>query len=186
MGCLLPLSYADFIAEQIVIEIAKREHSSEEQQPEMTPTAAPAPLETPQSKDEQPDSGERKEGEKRRRPPRRRKPAGSKTADAPTESSTEPPAETVPVQPAADNQPAPAATEEKKETQRRRRPPRRRSSVKPPAEGGKAEEQKPEAPTQGGTPPPVQEPQAAEQPKPKRSFLETLMEPLLPKGSGKK
>ncbi len=156
------------------------------------------------SSDENKDGEKKEQPQRRRRPPRRRssarKPAEGQSSEAATTESEsgnhagqQQPART-PEATSGDqtvkvDTASPADTEVKKDgPSRRRRPPRRRPAKKPEdssqTEGQKQEEKRPDTQSPADKPAAAApEKPAEEKPKPKRSFLESFMEPLLPKKS---
>ncbi len=176
-------------ADQIEIDITKRDKDPEEKKEAAIPL--PKPEKEPKLIEDQskapptgsPDSNrgeEKKEQPQRRRRPPRRKPSSAPKSEEPTRPEAE--------QAYVNDQQKPAAGEEKKEQPpRRRRPPRRRGPAKKPAEGQDAGGDKANTPSSAEkkTAPEPEKP-VEEKPKPKRGFLESFMEPLLPKNGNKK
>lgn len=201
---ILIVGRADFVAEQVTLEISKREKSSETRE---TQASTVAPDQEPdKAKPDPVSNGEKKEAEnKRRRPPRRRSsakrtveeqktgpviPADEKT-DLATPGETKAETAVVPsqgVQQASTStvssdqeaQPVPSDGEKKASGNRRRRPPRRRSPRSPAKKT--VAEQKTETVTSEEKNTVVKDKPAEEKAaqQPKRSFAEPFMEPLKP------
>ena len=179
----------DFNDERVELEIIKRSEGSDDKKDTAIPL--PKPEKEPKLLSDQrqakPESNgdsesvdaEKKEPSQRRRRPPRRRSSAPKTETPAGETPTEKP------QTATDDK-ANEGEEKKDQPSRRRRPPRRRPAKKPtedqPATENKVDTPKP-APTKAA---PASEKPTEDKPKPKRGFLESFMEPLLPKKNGDK
>ncbi|PLY03843.1 MAG: ribonuclease E [Desulfuromonas sp.] len=174
----------DFHDERVELDIVKLDKDADNTESE-TPSHPKPDTEPKKSGDQnknKPESNggkkddEKKDQQPRRRRPPRRKPSAAKNEaaqdDAPTEQQEKTPV-TIPE----------AAAEKKDHPPRRRRPPRRRPNKDKPAEENKTDAKK------DGNEPEKEKIVEKETPaeevksKPKRSFLESFMEPLLPKGN---
>jgi len=178
----------DFYDGHVELEIIKRQEGAEEKkeapiplpkpeyEPKLLSDQRPQPPETVEEQ-EQPAEGEAKKPSRRRRSRRKPQQSGDDKKPATEQAET--------TQPAAESEPKAEGDEEKRPSTRRRRP-RRRSSAKR-TTGDQPAGERPSSPAPAESQPAPAAPAAdAPKPKAKKSFLETLMEPLLPKKSGDK
>jgi ribonuclease E len=200
----------DFHDDRVELEIIKSREGAEDKKdsaiPMPTPENEPKLLSDQRQQQAEGDNKESssKEGEKkpssRRRRPRRKPQTNGENKTATTDQAAEP-------KPDSPEQKPDAGAEDKEQRPRRRRPPRRRPAAKKPTSEQGAESQSnqgteasnPTAPASSpaeNKPEPAKKPEEAPKPekkaeespetKPKRGFIESFMEPLLPKKNGDK